>query len=215
MKLIFDEYDTNSIASIEVIVQGIKVEALYKGKIQRIEPTTNKLTVKDENQFLDWRWQPTDPYSHNSYTYSTKTPIFVGNEQIKPDRLRYYANNDVYFVTVSQFGKEVIEKMVIKKENERTFYEPMRFVNSASKTIGLRNSGSFRYHDGTILIRNGRLVDDSSLLASGTAFLVTDGRQSSQYANVVHIANDGFQSPNLTDHTLYYGKISFRERLSI
>ena len=97
--------------------------------------------------------------------------------------------------------------MVIKKEYERTFYEPMRFVNSAAKSIGLTKSGSFRYHDGTILIRNGRLVDANSLMASGTAFLVTDGRQSSQYANVVHITNDGFQSPNLTNHTLYYGQI--------
>ena len=65
--------------------------------------------------FLDWRWQPTAPQSNSSYTYSAKTPIYVGNEQIKPDRLRHYANHDVYFVTVSQFGKPVIEKMVIKK----------------------------------------------------------------------------------------------------
>ena len=47
-------------------------------------------------------------------------------------------------------------------------------------------------------------------MASGTALFVTDGRESSQYANVVHITNDGFQSPNLTNHTLYYGQIKFR-----
>ena len=105
---------------------------MYKGKIQRIERTTNKLIVKEENWFLDWRWQVTlTRRAIDSYTYSKKTQIFVGNEQIKQDRLRYYANNEVYFVTVNKFGKEVIEKMVIKKEYERTFYERMRFVNSA------------------------------------------------------------------------------------
>ncbi|MER2090336.1 MAG: hypothetical protein ABS920_11410 [Sporosarcina sp.] len=208
VKLIFSEYDTNFIDSIEVIVQGIQVEALYKGTIQRIEPTTNKLHVKDERMFRDWKWQPVAPTSTSSYTYSAKTPIYVGNEKIKSDRLRYYANHDVYFVTVSQFGKEVIERMVIKKTNERTFYEPMKFVNTAAKMIGLQNSGSFRYHDGTILIRNGRLVDSNSLQSSGTAFLVTDGGQNSQYANVVHITNDGFASPNLTNHAIYFGQIS-------
>lgn len=208
VKLIFSEYDTNFIDAIEVITQGIKIDALYKGTIQRIEPTTSKLIVRNEQMFLDWKWQATAPHSNSSYTYSSKTPIYVGNEKIKPDRLRYYANHEVYFVTVSQFGKPVIEKMVIKKTNERTFYEPMTFVNASSKQIGLKNVGAIRYHDNTILIRNGRLVDANSLQTKGTAFVVTDGVQKSQYANVVHITNDGFQSPNLTNHSLYFGQIS-------
>ena len=32
---------------MEVNVQGIKVEALYKGKIQRIEPIGNTITITD------------------------------------------------------------------------------------------------------------------------------------------------------------------------
>jgi len=208
VKLIFSEYDTNSIDSIEVIEQGIKVDALYKGKIQRVEPTSSKLIVSNEMMFLDWRWQANAPKSNSSYTYSAKTPIYVGNEQIRPDRLRYYANHDVYFVTVSQFGKQVIEKMVIKKTNERTFYEPMTYVNTSSKTIRLKNAGSISYHDGTILIRNGRLVDPYSLLSSGSAFIATEGIRQSEFANVVHITNDGFQSANLTDHAIYFGQIS-------
>jgi len=212
VKLTFSEYNTNSIRSIEINVQGIKVEALYKGTIQRIEPTGNKVIMKDEQKFLDWRWQPNtvlgvNGYSNSSYTYSAKTPIYVGNKLIQPDRLRQYANHDVYFVTVGQFGKEVIEKMVIKQKNERTFYEPMTFVNTTTKLIGLQKAGSIRYHDGTILIRNGRLVDANSLLASGTAFIATEGSQQSEFANVVHISNDGFQSPNLTNHGIYFGQI--------
>ena len=61
---------------------------------------------------------------------------------------------------------------------------------------------------GTILIRNGRLVDSNSLLASGTAFVATEGVQQSEFANVVHISNDGFQSPNLTNHGIYFGQIT-------
>jgi len=67
---------------------------------------------------------------------------------------------------------------------------------------------AIRYHENTILIRNGRLVDANSLQTKGTAFVVTDGVQKSQYANVVHITNDGFESPNLTNHSLYFGQIS-------
>ena len=208
VKLLFSEYNTNFIDSIEIIVQGIKIESLYKGTIQRIDPTNNKIILKDEMVFRNWGWYPNTYKSNSSYSYSTRIPIYVGDQLITPDRLRYYANHDVYFATVSQFGTEVIEKMVIKKSNERTFYEPMTSVNVATKRISLQKSGAIHYHDGTILIRNGRLVDSNSLQSSGNAFVVTEGTSQSQFANVVHITNDGFQSPNLVNHTIYYGKIS-------
>ncbi|TWI53988.1 hypothetical protein [Halalkalibacter nanhaiisediminis] len=208
VKLSFQEYDTNDISSIEINTQGTKVEYLYKATIERIDPIRNTLVVKDAKVFENWDWRHFHGAESTSFSYSSNTPIYVGNQKIQRDRMRFYQNNEVYFVTVSEFGKEVIKRIVIKTKNERTFYEPMRSVNLNSKLIGLQKSGAIRYHDGTILIRNGRLVDSNSLTAFGTAFVITEGAQTSQYANVVHITNDGFQSPNLTDHTIYYGRIS-------
>lgn len=208
VKLTLPEYDTNRLGTVEIIEQGIKIEGLYKGTIERIDQTNNKLLLKNEKIFENWYWRDQRFNSTSSYTYSTKTPIYVGNEQIRPDRLRYYAGNEVHFVTVKQFGKEIIERMIIQKENERTFNEPLASVNMKKKEIGLRHSGIFKYHDGTILIRNGRLVDPAVLQAAGTAFVLTDGLNKNQYANVIHIANDGLDSPNLVDHQIYFGSIS-------
>ncbi|MGG3449068.1 hypothetical protein [Domibacillus aminovorans] len=210
VKLTFMEYNTNYISSIEINTQGMKVEHLYKGTIHQIDTIRNKLIIKNERVFRDGKWQPTTPSGNTSYTYSTKTPIYVGNQPIKHDRFHFYKNHDIYFVTVSQFGQEVIQKMVIKRNNERTFYEPMTSVNLSSNWLNLKTAGLIPYHDGTILIRNGRIVDEKSLQVQlgGTAFVVTDGAQKSQYANVVHVTNDGFQSPNLTNHSIYFGQIS-------
>lgn len=205
VKLTFDDYQTNYISEINVNEQGVKIEALYKGKIQSIEPLGKKITVTNETMFSNWKWGPATS-TNKTYSYS-KTPIYVGNEQIREDRLRYYKNHDVYYVTVSQFGKQIIEKMVIKKSNERTFYEPMNAVNLTNKWVSLNKTGKIKFHNGTILIRNGRLVDAQSLQYQGSAFTVTDGAQKSQYANIIHITNDGFQSPNLANHEIYYGRI--------
>lgn len=207
VKLGFSEYDTNLLTSIEINVQGVKIESLYKGTIQRIDPISNKIILRDQKIFLDWKWQTINPKSNSTYTYSNKKPIYVGNQPIKSDRLRYYANHEVYLVTISQFGQEIVEKMVIKIAKERTFTEPMKSINTKVKSIEFINAGKINYHDGSILIRNGRLVDASSLQVSGTAFVVTEGMNRSDFANVVHIANDGFQSPNLTNHGLYFGQI--------
>ncbi|WP_142384752.1 hypothetical protein [Bacillus sp. M6-12] len=206
VKLSFSEYDTSFISSIEVIAQGIKIENLHKATIYRIDPVRNTLMVKNEKVFRDWRWQ--NRSVTGSYTYSAKTPIYVGNKQISRDRIRFYANNEVYFATVSQYGKQAIQRIVIKSNFERTYYEPLRSVNLKYRTLGLWKSGSIPFHNGTILIRNGRLIDSNSLAAYGTAFVVTGGAQKSQYANIIHVTNDGFQSPNLTNHTIYFGQIS-------
>lgn len=208
IKLQIDEYDSRIITSVEINTQGEVIENLYKGKIQKIDPIQNKLIVNNEQIFRDWKWQSQISIDNISKTFTNKTPIYVGNKQIKQDQLRHYTYDDVYYVTVKQFGKEVIQKMVIKRTNERTFYEPLTSINTTIKKIGLRNVGLLPYHNGSILIRNGRLVDSYSLQSSGTAFVVTDGPNTSKYANVIHVTNDGFQSPNLADHTVYFGKIN-------
>ncbi|MFD2443874.1 hypothetical protein ACFSO7_07735 [Bacillus sp. CGMCC 1.16607] len=208
VKFTFNEYDSNYISTVEVNTQGIRVEHLYKGTIYQIDSVQNKLIIKNEKVFQDWKWKANTSTVHNSYTYSTKTPIYVGDQPIKRDRLRNYKNNEVYFVTINKLGKEVIDKIIIKKSNERTFYEPMTLVKPSDKLLGLKNSGQMKYHNGTILIRNGRIVDSNSLLAAGTAFVITDGTEKSQFANVIHITNDGFQSPNLANHSILFGQIS-------
>ncbi|WP_050180669.1 hypothetical protein [Domibacillus robiginosus] len=208
VKLTFSSYNTPYIQSIDVNTQGIKIERLVRGTIQTIDPIRRKLTIQNEKTFKDWKWDDKLPRQTTSYTYTAKTPIYVGNQPIAIDKARYYRNNEVYFVTVRQFDKEVIQKIVIKKGNERTFYEPMLSVSLAQKKLTLQKSGSVSYHPGTILIRNGRIVDASSLPFKGSAFVVTDGRQKSEYANVIHITNDGFDSPNLVHHSLYFGRLT-------
>ncbi|MEK3952678.1 hypothetical protein [Psychrobacillus sp. FSL K6-1464] len=208
IKLKIDEYNSQIITSVEINTQGEVIESLYKGIIQKIDPIQNKLIVTDEKVFRDWKWQSQSFIDNTSKSFTNKTSIYVGNKEIKRDQLRYYTYDEVYYVTVKQFGKEVIQKMVIKQSNERTFYEPLTSINTSIKKIGLRNVGLLSYHNGTILIRNGRLVDSYSLQSSGTAFVVSDGRTSSDYANVIHITNDGFQSPNLASHAIYFGKIN-------
>ena len=201
------EHDSNFISSIEVNTQGSIVENIYKGTIQKIDPLQSKLVIKNEKVFRDWKWQLNRP-NNTSRTFNSKTPIYIGNKQVKQSQLRSYVNDEVYYVTVSQFGKEVIQKIIIQKSSERSYYQPMSSINTSTKKIGLRNIGVFPYHSGSILIRNGRLVDSNSLQASGTAFVLTDGTSKNQFANIIQVTNDGFQSPNLADHTVYFGRIS-------
>lgn len=210
VKLNLTDYDSDTLSSIEVIVEGIQVEHIYKAKIQQIDANQKKLVVKDEKAFSNWDWQPVNTVSKSitSKPFTAKTPIYVGNKTINPSQLRSYVNNEVYYVTINQLGKEVIQKIIIKQSNERTIHDKLTSVVTSAQKIRLSSNGSISYHKGTIIVRNGRLVDPVALAQSGDAYVITNGGSSSQYANIIHITNDGFQSPSLSNHEVYFGQIS-------
>lgn len=208
VKLKLADYDSDTLSSIEIIVEGIQVEHLYKGTIQQIDANQKKLLVKDEKVFQNWAWKSISPTSLTSRPFTAKTPIYVGNKKIDPSQLRYYVNNEVYYVTISQLGQEVIQKIIIKQLNERTIHESLNAVDTTAQKIRLSNAGNISYHNGTIIIRNGRLVDASALSQRGDAYVITSGGTSSQYANIIQITNDGFQSASMSNHEIYFGQIS-------
>ncbi|MCM3356687.1 hypothetical protein [Psychrobacillus sp. MER TA 171] len=215
IKLKTSEHDTNTLSSIEITTDGIKVENIYKGVIQQIDSKQNKLVIKNEKAFINWNWRNTTNTAINSKSFTDKTPIFLGTKKIDKSQLRNYRNNEIYYVTVKQSGKEIIQKMIIKKTNERTLHESLYGLDTKNKNIKLTNYGTIPYHSGTIIIRNGRLVDPTALQQSGKAFVIANGASSNQYANVIHITNDGFQSANLADYQLYFGQINYTNQYQL
>lgn len=214
VKLQISDHDTTTISSIEITTDGIKVENIYKGVIQQIDSKQNKLVLKDEKAFINWNWRTINT-AINSKIFTDKTPIFLGTKKIDKSQLRNYKNNEIYYVTVKQSGKEIIQKMIIKKTNERTLHENLYSIDTKNKNIKLATQGTIPYHSGTIIIRNGRLVDPTSLQPSGKAFIIANGVSSNEYANVIHITNDGFQSDNLAQHQLYFGQIHYTNQYQL
>ncbi|WP_313238243.1 hypothetical protein [Sporosarcina ureae] len=204
----FSVYNSNYITMLEILEPGVQVAGLYKGTLHRIDPINRKIILRDETKFLNWHWYENNANSTSSYYYSAKTPIYFENKPVPHNQLRKYANLKVYLATVNKNGKEQVERIIIQKNAERTFYEPLKSFNGKTKEISLMDSQRFRYHDGSILIRNGRLVSPESLGAYGTAFVAASGPIKTQYANIIHISNDGLDSPNLSDQSIYFGKIS-------
>lgn len=208
VKIKFSVYNSNYITMLEIMDPGVQVAGLYKGTLHRIDPTSRKIIMRDETKFLNWHWFPNKVNSNSSYYYSAQTPIYLDNQPVPHNQLRKYADHKVYIATVSKHGKEQVERIIIQKNEERTYYEPLKSFNGKTKQVSLMSSGRFNYHDGTILIRNGRLIELDALGAYGTAFIAAAGPMNKQYANIIHISNDGLDSPNLADHKIYYGKVS-------
>lgn len=208
VKLHLKNKSTSIVTKVDISETGTLVENLYKGEIQAVNINTNKLTVKNQNAFVNWQFGSASTTALSTMNFSTKVPIYVGNTKIEKGQLKNYIGSEAYYATVKQFGKEVIEKIVVLKNNERTYYEPMIAVDTDYQLLKLKSAGTLYFHDGSILIRNGRFIQPTGLLAYGTAFVITDGAARDHYAQVVDVTSDSFMSPNLASHELYYGRLA-------
>ncbi|MEG0259127.1 MAG: hypothetical protein RR595_04085 [Lysinibacillus sp.] len=215
VKLNFKNLGTATVSSIEISETGATIGNLYKGKVVSVNPSSNKLTIKDHQPFVNWSFgtKPTDDLT--TMTFNSKVPVYVGNKKIDKMQLKNYVGSDIYYVTLKQFSKEVIEKMVILENNERTYFEQMTSIDTKYQFLTLKTAGRMYFHNGSILVRNGRLVEPTGLIAYGTAHVVTDGGVRDNFAQVVQLTSNSFTSSSLASHELYYGKLSYVDGYSV
>lgn len=212
VKLKLSSATSSVVEEIEIIQNGTLVQNLYKGQLHTVNVRNNRLIVTDAHPFEDWEFGTRPHNNLTTFSFTNNTSIYAGNKKINKNQLQYYRNNEVYYVTTKQFGREMVEKVVVLENNERTFYDQIMTVDTSNQFFRLKNFGLMYYHNGSILVRNGRLVEPSTLTAWGTAFVLTDGVKKSNTTHVVNITNDSFLSPNLAAHELYFGKLSLVEQ---
>lgn len=212
VKLKLSSATSSVVEEIEIIQNGTLVQNLYKGQLHTVNVRNNRLIVTDAHPFEDWKFGTRPHNNLTTFSFTNNTSIYAGNKKINKNQLQYYRNNEVYYVTTKQFGREMVEKVVVLENNERTFYDQIMTVDTSNQFFRLKNFGLMYYHNGSILVRNGRLVEPSTLTAWGTAFVLTDGVTKNNTTHVVNITNDSFLSPNLAAHELYFGKLSLVEQ---
>ncbi len=212
VKLKLSSATSSVVAEVEIIQTGTLIQNLYKGQLHTVNVRNNRFIVSNAKAFEDWEFGTRQDKDLTTFSFTNNTTFYSGNKKINKNQLQYYRNSDLYYVTKKQFSREIVEKVVVLEDNERTFYDQITTVDTSNQFFRLKNFGLMYYHNGSILVRNGRLVEPSTLTAWGTAFVLTDGVTKSNTTHVVNITNDSFLSPNLATHELYFGKLSLVEQ---
>lgn len=189
--------------------EGVVIKNIYRGNINSVNAVANSITLQNAQKFENWNFGTSKSNDLQTFTFESNTPIYVGTQKVSKGDLKDYRNSVAYLVTIEKFGKEIVERIVVNSNFERTYYEPITAANPTYRFVNLESNGRMYFHEGTILIRNGRLIDPATLTTNaGTAFVVSDGLTGDHYAQIIHITNDSFTSPNLTSHQLYFGKLT-------
>lgn len=208
VKLSFSASDTNTLTEVDIVQDGVLIENIYRATLNNVNSISNRMTVKSASSLMDWDFGYDTGRAFKTFKFNNSTTIYYGNKAIRKNEMRNYRNSNVYFVTTTVNREEIVKKVIIMQNFERTYYDQIETVNTKSQYFKLDKTGTFKYHNGSILVRNGRLVEAASLQTKGSAYVITDGKTASQYTHVVNVTNDSFLSPNLASHELYYGTIS-------
>lgn len=211
VQLNFSSATSSTVTRVTMSDVGKKVSGIYKARLQVFSGATNRLTVRNEEQFKNWDFQQMNGSRLKAYKTTSQTTYYVGGMKIAKNQLSNYRGSELYYVTTNTFGQEVIEKVVVLSMRERSFEAPIVSVDTANNYMrfDLETLKFLYYHGGTILVRNGRLIEETSLIGQGKAFALTQPQGNTEVANMIYTTSKGFTSANLADHELYFGELYY------
>lgn len=205
VKFYFDEIDTSMISRMQIEGNSVIIKDLYKGKLTLADRYENTITLESAEVYKNGKWELLK--SSMSLPYSDDIPVYAGGQKIPYKNLKYYSGKTVYMAIRNFFGSSRIEKMVLKSQYESAYSEKIREINWFTGAFELSNNRNITFNEGTVIIKNGRLVDSYAVSAGSDAFVVTDGRDSEQMADVVYIYNEEINNSNIGQFYLYSGRL--------
>lgn len=180
VKAYYNDIYTDNASKIEIEAPEILFEIIYKGKIKNVNEAKGILQLIG----ADGRSNP-EYISNNSWTSSNnysvdlniddKTSIYKGDQKINLDDLeRNYSNYVAYVVVEKKFGEQRVVKLSISSGRENIYSS---FVKYADKTLGkfeISTKENFNLTEGTIVIKDGKVVPNNKLNTWDTVFVVAE-----------------------------------------
>lgn len=205
VKIYFDEIDTSIISKIEIEGDSVIVQKIYRGKLGRYDEMEDYIVLNSVDIYKNSTWQ--DDKDTTKLYVNEETPIYMGGQKVPYGNIKYFKDKTVYMAVKDSFGEEKIERLVIKDRFETTYSSKIDEINWYSESMELSNNQNIAFNDGTIFIKNDRLVDKYSINPNSDAFVVADGRNDDLMADLVYVYNEDVNNSNIGQNYIYVGRL--------
>lgn len=205
VKLYFDETNSSYISRLQIEGNSITIKDLYRGRITVVDALEDILSLEKVDVFKNGSWKSTD--MNLRVPYNSDLPIYVGGQKINYKNLKHYKGKTVYMAMKDDFGKEKIERMVVKAQYESSFSDKIKNINWFSSQLELDNNKNINFHEGTMVIKSGRLVDIHNLNSKSDGMVIADGRGADLTADLIYIYNEDINNSNVGQDYIYAGRL--------
>lgn len=212
VKLHFDDIDTTIVSKIAIDGSSVLIKDLYKGEISVTNRMSSVVTFHDVEVFRNGEWQEVGTLR---LPYNSSLPLYVAGQKINYTNIENYKGKTAYIALKDFYGRDGAEKMVIKDQYETRYSEKIENINRYTSQIKLEGVGNIDYNEGTMVIKNGRLVDNYSITQNSSALVVTDGRGKNSTADVIYIYDEDINNSNIGMDRIYAGRIESMDQYKV
>lgn len=183
--------------SIELMTKRQRVEKVYKAKILNTLPGQYKLALSQIQTYKYPGWSKLD--DEKTFPVKRDAEIYKDGRKLKLEDLDKQKNIEAYIVTVKDFGEETIAKITLKSVSEDSAFSGTFNAQWTDNSIKLADGQKLSFDDGTIIIKDRRLLDTSDLTYNDEAFVIKNKLPGgSNYAALVSMENgNGFDYRNV------------------
>lgn len=197
VKIKANESDKERIQSIELMTKRQRVENIYKASILDTLPTEYKLALSNVHTYKYSDWIKIN--NENTFPVKRDAQIYKDGRKLTLEDLDKQRGVEAYIATVSDFGQETIAKITLKSISEDSVLSGSFNTEWTTNTIQLANGEKLNFDEGTIILKDRRLLDTSDLTYNKEAFVVKNKLQGGQnYAAFMSLENaNGFDYRNV------------------
>lgn len=170
VKIQVNSANDKHIARMEVQGEGLRVEKVYKGDIKDVVPETGEIVLSNVSSYGYYDWIKKDGYIR--YKLADEVEIYNNNTRISPEDLKDYTGKTIYAVSRKDYGSEELVKAVLKDGYEDTIYKNISDVKWTTRQLTLSDGRVLGFSDGSIIIKDGRLLDCLYLEENSGAFII-------------------------------------------
>lgn len=200
VKLYFDNIYSKEVSKVEVEGLQRQVQDIVKATLDSYNQTTGEVVVKNPKTLNGWSWTSMD----NEYgRYKVDGNIYYKGKLLTPSDLKSYKGTEIYMALAKGYGDGIILKANLKPDFGFTYDDNIREVSQSNGYIDVNNV-IINYDEGTLLVKEGRLVGSSNLQRDIGAFVEGSIKPNKQ-ANIIVMGKAQYKDNN--EFTIYRGTL--------
>jgi len=197
VKIRTNENNLDTAENIQLVTKRHRVERVYKARILNTLPTQSRLALSQVQTYRYPDWEELD--DEKIFPVKRDAEIYKDGRRLTLSDLDKQKNVEAYIVTVNDFGEEAIAKITLKSVSEDSVFSGTFSTQWTENSIKLDDGQKLAFDEGTIIIKDRRLLDTTDLTYNDEAFIIKNRLPGgSNYAALVSMENgNGFDYRNV------------------
>ncbi|MEA1975698.1 MAG: S-layer homology domain-containing protein [Bacillota bacterium] len=203
VKLYFNDIYTDEISKLEVEGQERLIKQVYKGTLDSLNEGNMTITLSQVSYLKNTDWIDLDSYS-KEISIDDNIEIYNSDELVKlQDLIKKFKDKTIYMVVENSYDNENGIKIAIKNGGENVWSDRIDTIDKTISKFELQNNQNVNYNNGTIVIKDGRLIPNELLSKYDSVLVVSEFYKGAMSANLIKVTT---MSDKIFDN-IYFGTL--------